>query len=349
MGSLAAKSSAPVADKLNVADQPPEAGCVEKAIAEFQSNPGSPSLLRNLAREHPDLFFAVAAKHLESVEDSPAYRLLARLLIRHASFFHRFADPARCSCESAVHLFRCLLKVEPALDVRLARMLPGRNHLGPGEVLNGKAAERAMVILDQTSPGPRLRSVVAHLPNSTDPRHSSKGALFLGRRVNHPAWTARQLLREDQRLRANALEASWGTKSEAAIRILEACVGDANPRVAGNALIGLHLAMCPGVPARVLALSESTEPGLRSTAAWVMARIGDPAFISRLTALLRDESPRVRSTAVRSLIEIGRAEKRRIAGSALEPAAAEPVPAPLPAEAFELMLDGSSFRSHKGA
>jgi hypothetical protein len=60
---------------------------------------------------------------------------------------------------------------------------------------------------------------------------------------------------------------------------------------------------------------------------------------------LRDESRRVRSTAVRSLIEIGRVEKRRMAASAvrggetpLGPAAAEltsePVPAPLPAEPF---------------
>jgi HEAT repeat protein len=103
------------------------------------------------------------------------------------------------------------------------------------------------------------------------------------------------------------------------------------------------------VPERILALSESFDPQVRSTAAWAMGRIGDPAFISRLTVLLRDENPRVRSTAVRSLIEIGRAEKRRIAASVPEPVAAEPVPAQLPAEAFELMLDGSSFRSRKRA
>jgi hypothetical protein len=68
MGGLAAKNSAPVADKLSVADQPPEAEHLEQAIAQFQSNPDTPSLLRNLAREHPNLFFALAAKHLESVE-----------------------------------------------------------------------------------------------------------------------------------------------------------------------------------------------------------------------------------------------------------------------------------------
>jgi HEAT repeat protein len=224
-----------------------------------------------------------------------------------------------------------------------------------------------MDILDQSSPGVRLMSVIRHLPTNADARISSKAALFVGRRVNDPAWTERQLATENQRLRANALEASWGTRSEAAVGHFRDCVGDASPRVAGNALIGLHLAGCPGVPERAVAMSESAEPGLRSTAAWVMGRIGDPAFIMRLTALLRDENPLVRSTSVRSLVEIRRAEKKRVAAIAahpevkpaeakvVEPAAPEPpaekieaaVEARLPEAPFELRLDGSSFKAGK--
>jgi HEAT repeat protein len=253
---------------------------------------------------------------LESRAESPAYRFLALLLIRQESFFERFADPARCSTESAVHLFRRLLAVDPVLDVKLARMLPGRNDLSDANALSGGAVERAMGILDQTSPGPRLMSVVAPLLNNSDPRVSSKGALFVGRRVNDPAWTAKQLSREDQRLRANALEASWGARSEAAVRLFGECAGDAGHRVAGNALIGLYMAGCPDIPERALAMSQSEETERRSTAAWAMGKMGDTRFIERLTALMRDECPKVRSTAIRSLVKIRRAQPSGDAGHA---------------------------------
>jgi hypothetical protein len=159
-------------------------------------------------------------------------------------------------------------------------------------------------------------SVVAHLLNNSDPRVSSKGVLFVGRRVNDPAWTAKQLSREDQRLRANALEASWGANSEAAIRLFEECAGDAGHRVAGNALIGLYMAGCPDIPERALAMSRSEDTARRSTAAWAMGKMGDAAFIERLTALMRDECPKVRSTAIRSLVKIGRAQPVGEAGQA---------------------------------
>jgi hypothetical protein len=335
-----------------IPDQQWMAAYLAHAIAEFQSDPQIPRLLQRLAREHPDLFFTAAAEHLESDIDSPAHRFLAGLLLRQESLLERLANPARCSCESAVRLFRRLLAVDPALDFRLARMLPGRNDSNPGKVLSGGHAARAMDILDQTSPGQRLMSVVGHLPNSSDARIAAKAALFVGRRVNNPAWTAKQLNREDQRLRANAIEASWGAKSNAAIRLLEECTEDTSNRVVGNALIGLHLAGCPDVVERALALSESEQAGLRSTAAWAMGKIGSPAFIDRLTALLRDVHTEVRSTAIRSLVEIGRAEGARRAEvtaseppTETQPAAADTVADTMEPETsapyFEITLDGS--------
>ncbi len=352
-----------------VPDQQWAAAYLGQAIAEFHSDPRTPRLLQRLAREHPDLFFAAAADHLESDVDLPAYRFLAGLVIRQESMFEWLVDPARCSFASAIRLFRRLLSVDPALDFRLARMLPGRNDSNRNKVLRGGHASRAIDILDQTSPGQRLMSVVGHLPNSEDAGISAKAALLVGRRVNNPAWTAKQLAREDHRVRANAVEASWGTKSEAAIRILEICARDPNNRVVGNALVGLHMAECPDVPERTLALSVSEQPELRSTAAWAMGKIGSPAFIERLRRLLNDEHPRVRSIAIRSLVEIGRAEGIRVAAIAAgakqkeAESAAEPVAhqeatgttvqdltaldrvLSVPAAPYEIKLDGSSFKA----
>jgi HEAT repeat protein len=161
-----------------------------------------------------------------------------------------------------------------------------------------------------------LLSVVGHLPNSSDDRISAKAALFVGHRIKSPLWLEKQLVRQDPRLRANAVESVWGSKADNAIRILEECADDANPRVAGNALIGLHMAGCPDVTMKAMAMAVSEDPGRRSAAAWVMGKIGgsagDSECLECLKALMRDTSPMVRSTAVRSLAEISRAESKRL-------------------------------------
>jgi HEAT repeat protein len=204
--------------------------------------------------------------------------------------------------------------------------------------------------------------VLGHLPNSSDSKISAKAALFIGRRVKNPAWVEKQLIREDERLRANAVESFWGTKSESAVRILEECADDSNNRVAGNALIGLHLAGHPAVVIKVVTMAASHDPRRRSAAAWVMGRIGAPEFVDYLKDLIRDADPKVRSTAVRSLGEISRAENRRLEAEraeaelcrleqlrleqekAAEEAAqpeAEAEPLNLPVPGFTLRLDGS--------
>jgi hypothetical protein len=323
---------------------------IEQAIADFNSNSRTPQLLRCLAKEYPDLFFTAAAKHVESEVDSAAHRFLAVLLLRQEELFERLTNPARCSCKSAVQLFRNLLTVDTTLDFKLAKLLPGRDGSVQDNTLKRRHAARAIDILDKTSPGQRLLPVVGHLTNCEDAHISSKAALMVGHRVSNPVWLARQLVREDPRLRANVLESTWGAKSGPAIRILLDCANDPNNRVAGNALIGLYLAGCPDVAERALAMSISPLPGRRSTAAWAMGKIGSQEFLGRLTELMRDENPKVRSTALRSLAEIGRAEEARPVEKKPEPVAvtpvpvAEPVAAGVPQTPFDLRLDGSSFK-----
>jgi hypothetical protein len=232
-------------------------------------------------------------------------------------------------------------------------LLPGRATAVDAGALTGGHAARAIDILDRTSRGQRLLPLIGHLPRHPDREISSKAALFLGKRTDDPAWIEKQLIREDPRLRANAVEAFWGSRSETAVRLMEACTHDDNPRVVGNALIGLHLAGRPGVPERALAMSKSEKPAPRSAAAWVMGRLGNTSFIGALTALMRDPSPQVRSTAVRSLGEISRSEVKRIAAEKgdLDPKrcddsepAVHPDPAEPEAEALNLPVPGFAIR-----
>jgi hypothetical protein len=344
-----------VSQSAQAPDQEMVTAFLESAMADFEQNPKSVRLLRYLTTEYSDLFFTAASKCLQSEIEYKAFRFLAALLIRQASFFEWLTNPARCPIASAVDLFKRLLEFDPTLDFKLARMLPGRNDSTPDKVLAGTHGERAIDILDQTSAGQRLLSVLGHLPNSTDTRIASKAALFVGRRVNNPAWTAKQLFSEDPRLRANAIEAAWGAKSEATIRIFEECAEDENDRVAGNAVIGLHLAGCKDVPERVLAMCGSERPGRRSTMAWVMGKTGCRGFIDCLTALLRDKNALVRSTAIRALAEIRRAESIRLCATpeselegAFEPVVTEPTSDrsedEAPTVTFEFQFDGSRSR-----
>ena len=285
---------------------------IASVIASLAAVPGTIRRLRQLAGDHPEEFFKVAVKYLESSDQSPATRALTDLLARQDSTLDNLVNPRMCPTATAIGVFRRLLAADPTLDFRLARLLPGRKETPHEKVLTGSAAARALDILDQTSPGQRLLSVVGHLPNSSDARISAKAALFVGHRVSNPAWLEKQLVREDPRVRANAVESAWGSKSEPAIRILEECANDSNNRVAGNALIGLHLAGCPDVTLKVIGMSLADDPGRRSAAAWVMGKIGSPDFVDCLTTLIRDTNPKVRSTALRSLAEIRRSETKRL-------------------------------------
>lgn len=370
LSSAAAYTSNPTSDREWMSIQ------IETAMAGFDADPKVRHRLRNLARDYPELFVAAALTYLQSDQTSPGDAFIVTLLMRQDSVFERLTDPVRFSCERAVGIFKRLLSLDPTLDFRLARMLPGRNDSSAGKPLAGKHAARAIDILERTSQGQRLLSLLGHLPNSADPHISAKAALFLSRRMNNPAWIEKQMNREDARVRANALEGAWGATS--CLRVLEDSLSDSNNRVAGNALIGLHLAGCGDTTRLAIEMSRSDDPARRATAGWAMGRIGMAEFIPRLSELLKDQSPKVKSAAIRSLVEIGRVQTARAAAEtvAAETAAAEisaagyvptpeptPVPTPVPGDApvappaandpappetdFQLNLDGSSFTTRR--
>jgi hypothetical protein len=338
---------------------------LEAALEGCNTDPQSRRFLQIFAQQHPAEFFEAATARIDLRTGLPGERFLAGLLLRQQYFFEILTDPARLSLRTATRIFRNLLTFDATLDFRLARMLPGRGDSSTGKILQGASAVRAIDILDRTSQGQKVLSLVGHLPNHADPALSAKASLFVGRRLDSPAWVAKQMVHEDPRVRANVMESSWGRKSKDTVRLMADCLEDANNRVAGNALVGLHLAGSPDVVERALAMSRSDDPALRSTVAWAMGKIGDPAFLPRLTELMKDSAASVRSTTVRSLVEIGRAESRKAAEKKAAAQAEEaarrraeeaanrlktkdPESEEYPEVTFALRLDGSSFAAGKG-
>jgi hypothetical protein len=280
---------------------------LRRAIDEFDRSPLAPRLMRRLCYECPELFTDAAIKHLLSGPTSNAHRLLAILLMRQEKLFDLLSSPDGTSRDNSVKLFRRLLEVDPSFDVKLARKLPGRSYWNPAETFDSARSARALDILDETSHGRRLLPILGHLTDSPDAAVSAKATLFVGRRVQNPNWTRKQLQRPDQRVRANAVEALWGVNTPSAVGLFEDCAADRNNRVVGNSLIGLHIVGREDAGEEVLAMSRNSTPDVRSTAAWAMGKIVTPAFAPRLRELIVDENPHVRSMALKSLREVHKA------------------------------------------
>jgi HEAT repeat protein len=276
-------------------------------MEEFNINPLSARLMRRLAEEFPGPFLERALSYFESDQESMAHRYLAVILLRTEGIIDQLTNPALSSLPRAVMVFRRLLAVDPMLDMNLAREIKDSSRTKQAEALDPARAVRALDILHQTSPGRRLVPVLMHVANGSevDSRIAAKATLFVGHVLQNPDWVRRQLnSQENPRVRANAVESIWGLDTSAARTLFEDWAHDGCNRVAGNALMALHIAGTAGIQDEVKKMALSPKSGFRSTAAWSLGRIGDPACVPSLKSLVRDDDPQVRSAALRSLIFI---------------------------------------------
>lgn len=290
---------------------------LQRAIDEFSTNPLALRFARKLLNAEPAFFCEVALKHLDCGEWSRAHRSLAVLMVQQDELLDRLASPAFGTRETAVKLFKQFHEVDPSFDVRLARKLSGLGDGNHATAFDSLRSTRALEILDDGSDSRRLLPILNRLTESDDPKMAARATLFVGRRLQNPSWTKRQLGRKDQRIRANAVEALWGIRTSSAIRLLEECLGDDNNRVVGNSLMGLHIAGRHEAKGEVMALSRAERWDFRSTAAWIMGKLADPEFKPRLTEMVHDEESPVRAAALRALIAVRRVEVNTIAEAAV--------------------------------
>lgn len=332
-----------------------------RAVEELDINPLTPQLLRQIAVEEPALFAQRALKYFETDSGQRAQRILGALMLRYTPVLDRLVDPSEGSRQWALDVSRRLIRVDSSLDLKLGRRLPSRHVGNPGTTLSGAKALRCLEILDDTSPTRRLVPVIGHLIYDDDPAIAERTTLFVGRRIQTPEWAAKQLCRSSPRVRANALESLWGINTPAAVRLFESCVTDPVNRVAGNALVGLYLAGHTEILDRLAAMATGRDLLVRSTAIWVMRKLRDPSYLPILTSLARDNAQKVRSAAVRALIDIRRAQPSDSIPAAEVLAQPESAAESAPAEShaapprqqtetpppdtieFKLRLDGSSY------
>jgi hypothetical protein len=274
---------------------------LDRIVREFDGTVEAEDQMRQLALDEPERFHLAARKFLLGDSESDATHLMGLLLMQQDRFLDDLLSPVQHTKQSSLRMFRRLLRIDPSLDVQLARRLPGRGSAWDTASIDTNRVLRALDLLDATSEGRRLLPIVGHLPDSLDTRIAAKATLFVGKRLLNATWTRRYLSHSDARTRANAIEALWGHSEKFAVDIMRGCTSDPHGRVTGNSLVGLYLAGREESKTGVAIMARDARPELRATAAWCMGRLGVPAFRRVLAELLHDRDGRVRSSAQRAV------------------------------------------------
>jgi hypothetical protein len=194
------------------------------------------------------------------------------------------------------------MEAEPLLDVQMAELLLGRSS---HEALDRPRALRILEILDRVSVGTRLTRMIGELVGHADPLVRSKAGMVVGRRIGF-RWIYSHLLEADPRVRANMLEALWENREPECMKVFALYRDDGDNRVAGNALYGLYLRGKADAIPSVMRMASHRDPKFRTTAAWLMGKIGQPEFVDVLRRMVNDESRCVKGSALKSLVRINR-------------------------------------------
>src|SRR6185295_8336122 len=273
-------------------------------VASFESNPSVKGrTLRELADQDWNQFTAASLSALAEDSESHGARYLVALLLRGDTLAQAICDPTSFSISQAAAVTRLATSVDTQFDIELARRLTSSSGIEEHE------AERILKILEEASGRSRLQPFLAQLLTHPNARIRSKAALLIGRYNRNPGWASEQQSNEDSRVRANAVEALWELEDCDCAAFFQEAALDPNPRVAGNAIVGLYKLRDTTAIRKLHDLSNL--PGLewQVTAAWAMGETGNPHFQPTLKRLMTAGDPKLRQHAVRALSRIRQASR----------------------------------------
>jgi hypothetical protein len=282
---------------------------VRELVSAFDTNPSAAGRgLRELAKRNPGKFAAAAVAHLAEVKDSHGYRYLVFMLLGEESLVNAICSPTFLSIPQAITVTRLALFADPQFDLKLAEQFGGLSTEDP-------EAMRSLTILAEVSGTGRLRPFQTDLLSHPNAHVRSKAALLLGRSRTNPNWVGDQLLDDDARVRANAVEALWDTDDPACLQFFRSVVGDVNGRVVTNALVGMYRHDDISSIQKLQQMADNADVSWQIRAAWAMGMTGDVRFLGSLTRLMCAGDPKLRWHAIRATAAIRRAIQRaKLAG-----------------------------------
>jgi hypothetical protein len=290
--------------------------------------------LRRLLEKDSTGFLQAACRILKVSGDKAGVGPLLELLWSSSLALTNLIDPSLLSLAAATALANRWVAFDPMLDIKLLQIGFPLGEDDTIAVVEMSRPRRALDIVSRLPPNRHVLLSLAKLLRHPDVHVRSKAALLYARASRNPEWVRKMLAEPDARVRANAVEGLWETKSPFCAALFREAALDPDHRVAANALIGLH--RCGEADGVVTDFVENmvhnTNPLARAAAAFAVGQIADANCAPILEGLLRDSDPGVRGEALRALIRFRR-QDRTVATA--EPGTAEaPVDAsaPVPGE-----------------
>ncbi len=271
-------------------------------VRSFEADPStSRDRIRDLLDNDRERFYGTSIEILKTSGDCRGAHYLVALFVSSGLLLRALYDPA-LSREDALSLARAAKRVDPLVDVMLARSLAD-SAMRSGAVQVADPS-RLMDILCEIADAGRIMPSLMRMMRHPNSHLRSKAVKLIGRGSLSARWVMGRLSESDPRIRANAVESLWGVDTPEARTLLSFAANDGDNRVAGNALLGLYYLGATSALADVMKLAGAESTPFRSSAAWVMGEAGDPRFTESLRRMISDPDAVVRKRAFAALARI---------------------------------------------
>jgi hypothetical protein len=301
---------------------------LQSLVDAFQSSSAmSKRDMRRMLEKDAAWFLQSSCRVLKASAEGPGAVYLMELLWSNPVLVSGLIEPALLPLDTAIRFAKRWVEYDSMLDIKLLQMgFP--SEATTVQNVDIVRAKRVLAIVNELPACRHILLPLVNLLHSPDPKVRSKAASLYGRTSQNGDCVRKRLSDMDPRVRANAVESLWGMDSSSARAVLREASRDQHHRVAANALVGLHRIGAYDVTASLQKMADGAEPMGRAAAAFAMGQILNMDFKPVLESLLKDDSPKVRSQALRSLIRLKRqpepGEEDLAAGSAAP--TGDPVP-----------------------
>ena len=211
---------------------------------------------------------------------------MALWLVAEVKYLKVFVDPSSLPLETASKASVALVKADPHFLSKFLKEV---------EPLTLTPQILRALSLAPTTGDSALMPWLKKLTHHRDDRVRSRAVKLLCEIRPNKDQIERQMLDENARVRANAIEALWNLKTPESAEIFKSALTDTNHRVVGNALVGLHLQGSPDAFAKITELCQSPQVAVRRAMAWCLGYIQDERGLALLQTLSKDAAPVVRT------------------------------------------------------
>jgi len=211
-------------------------------------------------------------------------------------YFKALFDPATLSLEVAAKAAVALKSSDPEFFIHFLKAAAVLQ--APDLII------RALSLLPALGDYGQLLPLLRTFGRHPDQRVRSKAVKMLCTLRPNKSLIERQMLSDEPRIRAGAIEALWYVNSRETPAILRSALADSHHRVFTNALVGLHLQPDGLAFENLTALAVHPDPLFRTAMAWAFGFMLDLRAIPVLESLATDCSVMVKKRALQSLLAL---------------------------------------------